>query len=168
MWTLFKFSSNFLFFCHVKLWFFFAFFYICDFQRNINRINVEKKRMNVVLTSSDEYNIIRFSAWCFNLCVNNDLCESVAEIATKKNEKQCIIVYINFIFVIVHVFRKLISIHFYWKWTYIVLVRIKIGWPKNAGTFSSINECVLIKFSVASGNVRESLWHEPGLGSGTC
>lgn len=53
------------------------------------------------------------------------------------------------------------------KWTYIVLDRIRIGWPKNAGTFSSINECVLIKFSVASGNVLESLWHDPGRGSGT-
>lgn len=50
---------------------------------------------------------------------------------------------------------------------YIVLVRIKIGCPKNAGTFSSMSECVLMKFNVASGNVRESLWHDPGLGSGT-
>lgn len=50
--------------------------------------------------------------------------------------------------------------------TYIVLVRIRIGWPKNAGTFSSISEWVLIKFNVTSGNVRESLWHEPGRGSG--
>lgn len=51
--------------------------------------------------------------------------------------------------------------------TYIVLVRIKIGWPKKAGTFSSINECVLMKFNVASGSVLESLWHDPGRGSGT-
>lgn len=53
------------------------------------------------------------------------------------------------------------------KLAYTVLVRIKIGWPKNAGTFSSMSECVLMKFNVASGSVRESLWHEPGRGSGT-
>lgn len=41
--------------------------------------------------------------------------------------------------------------------TYIVLVLIKIGCPKNGGTLSSISECVLMKFSVASGRVRESL-----------
>lgn len=52
--------------------------------------------------------------------------------------------------------------------TYIVLVLTKIGWPKNAGTFSSISECVLMKFNVGSGSVRESLWQEPGRGSGTC
>ena len=48
-----------------------------------------------------------------------------------------------------------------------MLVRINIGRPKNAGTLSSIKECVFIKFNVKSGNVRESLWHEPGRGSGT-
>lgn len=41
--------------------------------------------------------------------------------------------------------------------TYIVLVRTRIGCPKNAGTFSSISECVLMKFNVASGSVFESL-----------
>lgn len=51
--------------------------------------------------------------------------------------------------------------------TYIVLVRTKIGWPKNDGTFSSISECVLMKFNVGSGSVRESLWQAPGRGSGT-
>lgn len=51
--------------------------------------------------------------------------------------------------------------------THIVLVRTKIGWLKNAGTFSSISECVLMKFSVGSGSALESLWQEPGRGSGT-
>lgn len=41
-----------------------------------------------------------------------------------------------------------------------------MGIPKKAGTFSSIKECVLMKFKVKSGSVLESLWHEPGLGSG--
>lgn len=52
--------------------------------------------------------------------------------------------------------------------TYCVLTRVNIGSPKYGGTFSSINECVLMKFKVASGSARESLWHEPGLGSGIC
>lgn len=42
-----------------------------------------------------------------------------------------------------------------------------IGSPKNEGTLSSIKECVLMKFKVRSGNVRLSLWHCPGRGSGT-
>lgn len=50
----------------------------------------------------------------------------------------------------------------YWK-----LVRMTMGWWKNEGTDSSINECVLMKLSVRSGRVRESLTHCPGLGSGT-
>jgi len=50
----------------------------------------------------------------------------------------------------------------YWK-----LVRMTMGWWKNEGTDSSINECVLIKLRVRSGRVRESLTHCPGLGSGT-
>lgn len=49
-----------------------------------------------------------------------------------------------------------------------LLIRVKIGWPKNAGTVSSIRACVLIKLSVKSGRVLESLWHRPGRGSGTC
>lgn len=42
-----------------------------------------------------------------------------------------------------------------------------IGCPKNEGTLSSISECVLMKLRVRSGRVRLSLWHWPGLGSGT-
>lgn len=46
--------------------------------------------------------------------------------------------------------------------------RVKIGSPKNAGTFSSISEWVLMNVKVASGKTRVSLWQEPGRGSGTC
>lgn len=46
-------------------------------------------------------------------------------------------------------------------------MRITIGWPKKLGTDSSISECVLMKLSVRSGSVRESLVHWPGRGSGT-
>lgn len=42
-----------------------------------------------------------------------------------------------------------------------------MGCLKNEGTDSSIRECVFIKLRVKSGNVRESLTHWPGLGSGT-
>lgn len=51
-------------------------------------------------------------------------------------------------------------------YAYGVPTRVKIGSPKYAGTFSSINECVLINVSVASGNTRVSLWQDPGRGSG--
>lgn len=51
--------------------------------------------------------------------------------------------------------------------TYIVLTRVRMGEPKNAGTVSSISEWVFLKLSVRSGSVRESLWQEPGRGSGT-
>lgn len=53
------------------------------------------------------------------------------------------------------------------SYTYWKLVLITMGCPKKLGTLSSINECALIKFKVKSGNVRLSLWHWPGLGSGT-
>lgn len=107
--------------------------------------------MNGALTGSNEYNVIGFTARCFDLCIDNNLCESITE-DEEENEKW-----------------------FYW-WllkepngvTYIVLVRMRIGWPKNAGTFSSISEWVFMKFNVTSGSVRESLWHEPGRGSGIC
>lgn len=76
----------------------------------------------------------------------------------------------HFFFSIITIYRYIVHIRkgIYNVYTYIVLVRIKIGWPKKAGTFSSISEWVLMKFNVRSGNVRESLWHEPGRGSGTC
>lgn len=45
--------------------------------------------------------------------------------------------------------------------------RVKIGSPKYAGTFSSINGCCLMNVKVGSGNALVSLWHEPGRGSGT-
>lgn len=50
----------------------------------------------------------------------------------------------------------------YWK-----LVLITMGWPKKLETDSSMSGCILIKLSVRSGNVLESLTHWPGLGSGT-
>ena len=42
-----------------------------------------------------------------------------------------------------------------------------MGWPKKLRTDSSISEWLLMKLSVRSGKVRESLAHWPGLGSGT-
>lgn len=50
----------------------------------------------------------------------------------------------------------------HWK-----LVLIKMGWPKKAGTASSMSGWVLMKFSVTSGKVLESIAHWPGRGSGT-
>ena len=46
-------------------------------------------------------------------------------------------------------------------------VEMSRGWPKKAGTASSMREWTLTKLTVTSGRVEESGTHWPGRGSGT-
>lgn len=101
------------------------------------------------LTCADEYNIVRFATRRFYLWINGNLCEAVP---VKEDGALCFLFCSKFF-------------HFT---TYCVLTRVKIGSPKYGGTFSSISEWVFMKFRVASGSARESLWQEPGRGSGIC
>lgn len=147
-----------------KLWefLFFEAFHVCQPAETIKYFIPEgdstKQRFSLrTLTCTDENNIVRFTTWRFYLWIDSNLCESVPGLrkAGRKvfDYSDCALGELPL-----------------WKQfsTYCVLTRVNIGSPKYGGTFSSINECVLMKFKVASGSARESLWQEPGLGSGIC
>lgn len=106
--------------------------------------------MAISLTCTDEYNIVRFTTRRFYLWINGNLCESVPAENEKEKERETL--YVRLFISKEKLFPP--SNH---VTTYCVLTRVRIGSPKYGGTFSSINEWVLMKFKVASGNARESL-----------